>query len=304
MRSCVPSRPRPRAATSARSPSDHDGPRSARRSDPYARPSGGGSTRVVSSLTGKLACAPKTAGGLRCKTGSGGGSGMTQKVRSCPPACGFSSPQETMRKDQKAQVVDELATQLGEALAIYAVDYRGNERATGGRATGPACESRRRELPDREEHARRARTDKSSVEAIKDLVAEGPTALTFVGRCRPGGQGPRQLQPAGQCARDEGRRPRGPDPGRRGCPAARTPPSRDVLTARFAGVVASPLTGLVRGLGAMAPAGIAPAQVRDKKEAEAPSAPARRREALARRQWPRTRRAAAGAGGSPGSRGA
>ena len=30
-----------------------------------------------------------------------------------------------MKKEQKAQVVDELAAQLGDAQAIYAVDYRG-----------------------------------------------------------------------------------------------------------------------------------------------------------------------------------
>ena len=48
-------------------------------------------------------------------------------------------------------------------------------------------------------------------------------------------------------------------------------PSREVLTAQFAGVVASPLTGLVRGLGSMvAGLAIALAQVRDKKEAEGP----------------------------------
>jgi large subunit ribosomal protein L10 len=50
-------------------------------------------------------------------------------------------------------------------------------------------------------------------------------------------------------------------------------PSRDMLIAQFAGVVASPLTGLVRGLGSMiAGLAIALAQVRDKKEAESPSA--------------------------------
>jgi large subunit ribosomal protein L10 len=50
-------------------------------------------------------------------------------------------------------------------------------------------------------------------------------------------------------------------------------PSRETLVAQFAGVVASPLTGLVRGLGSMV-AGLAVAleQVRAQKEAAAPSA--------------------------------
>ena len=48
-------------------------------------------------------------------------------------------------------------------------------------------------------------------------------------------------------------------------------PSRDVLTAQFAGVVASPLTGLVRGLGSMvAGLAIALAQVRDRRRPRAP----------------------------------
>ena len=37
-----------------------------------------------------------------------------------------------MRKEQKAEVIDEIAAQLGEAQAIYAVDYRGPERPAGG----------------------------------------------------------------------------------------------------------------------------------------------------------------------------
>jgi large subunit ribosomal protein L10 len=49
-------------------------------------------------------------------------------------------------------------------------------------------------------------------------------------------------------------------------------PAREVLTAQFAGVVASPLTGLVRGLGSLV-SGLAVAlgQVRDQKEAESPA---------------------------------
>ena len=48
-------------------------------------------------------------------------------------------------------------------------------------------------------------------------------------------------------------------------------PGRDQLNAQLAGVVASPLTGLVRGLGSLVSGlAIALGQVREKKEAEGP----------------------------------
>ena len=67
-----------------------------------------------------------------------------------------------------------------------------------------------------------------------------------------------------------------------------------MLNAQFAGVVASPLTGLVRGLGALV-SGLAVAlgQVREQKESEAPPAPEpvaeERRRQKRRRRNPRSR---------------
>ena len=177
-----------------------------------------------------------------------------------------------MRKDQKAQVIEDLAAQLGEAEAIYAVDYRG--------LSVPQAAELRASLREHDASFRIVKNtltlraaDQAGVEEIKELVAEGPTALTFVrgdaalaakaldafSRRADVLEVKGGLMSGRVLAADEIRR------------LARLP-SRDVLVAQFAGVVASPITGLVRGLGSMI-AGLAVAlgQVRDQKEAAGPA---------------------------------
>ena len=133
--------------------------------------------------------------------------------------------------------------------------------------------------------------DKAGVEAIKELVAEGPTALTFVrGDAGAGRQGARHVRAARRNVLEvKGgllERPRscaGRDSPARAAPEPRPP------DAQFAGVVASPLTGLVRGLGSMVSGlAIALGQVRDQKEAEGPP-PSRRLEEPAAEEAPRPR---------------
>jgi large subunit ribosomal protein L10 len=190
------------------------------------------------------------------------------------PACArvFLWPLSTMRKEQKTQVIDEIAAQLGEAEAIYAVDYRG--------LSVPQAAELRANLREHDAYFRVVKNtltllaaDKAGVAEIKELVEEGPTALTFVrgdaalaakaldGFSRQadvleikGG-----LMAGRRLDSDEIRR------------LARLP-SRDMLVAQFAGVVASPITGLVRGLGSMV-GGLAVAleQVRAQKEAAGPA---------------------------------
>ncbi len=177
-----------------------------------------------------------------------------------------------MRKEQKGQQIDEIAAQLGEAEAVYAVDYRG--------LSVPQAAELRANLREHDAYFRVVKNtltllaaDKAGVLEIKELVAEGPTALTFVRgdaalaakvldtfsrqanvlEVKGGLMGGRTL------AADEIRH------------LARLP-ARDVLVAQFAGVVASPITGLVRGLGALV-GGLAVAleQVREQKEAVGPA---------------------------------
>ena len=190
----------------------------------------------------------------------------------CPPArlrAGFFNE---MKKEQKAQVIEELAAQLGDAEAIYAVDYRG--------ISVPQAAELRASLREHDASFRIVKNtltlraaDQAGVEAIKDLVADGPTALTFV-------RGDAAL--AAKALDTFSRRADvlvlkgGLLEGRVLAPEdvrslARLP-AREVLTAQFAGIVASPLTGLVRGLGSLVSGlAIALAQVRDQKEQESPA---------------------------------
>jgi large subunit ribosomal protein L10 len=179
-----------------------------------------------------------------------------------------------MRKDQKAQVIEDLAAQLGEAEAIYAVDYRG--------LSVPQAAELRASLREHDASFRIVKNtltlraaDQAGVAEIKELVAEGPTALTFVrGDAALAAKALDTFSRRAEVLEVKGGLMNGrvlaADEIRR---LARLP-SRDVLVAQFAGVVASPITGLVRGLGSMI-SGLAVAlgQVRDQKEAAAPAEP-------------------------------
>lgn len=193
----------------------------------------------------------------------------------CPPArlrAGFSFE---MKREQKAQVIDELAAQLGDAEAIYAVDYRG--------ISVPQAAELRASLREHDASFRIVKNtltlraaDQAGVEAIKELVADGPTALTFV-------RGDAALAAKALDAFSrradvlvlkggvlEGRVLQADE-----VRSLARLPAREVLVAQFAGVVASPLTGLVRGLGSLVSGlAVALAQVRDQKEQEAPAAEA------------------------------
>jgi large subunit ribosomal protein L10 len=178
-----------------------------------------------------------------------------------------------MKRDQKAQVIDELAARLSEAEAIYAVDYRG--------ISVPQAAELRAALREQDASFRIVKNtltlraaDKAGLEAIKELVADGPTALTFVrGDAALAAKALDTFSRRADVLEVKGGVLEGRVLAAEDIRSLARLPARDVLTAQFAGVVASPLTGLVRGLGSML-SGLAVAlgQVRDKKEAEAPAA--------------------------------
>jgi large subunit ribosomal protein L10 len=177
-----------------------------------------------------------------------------------------------MNKDEKAQVIDEIAAQIEGADAVYAVDYRGlsvtqaAELRSNLREAGATFRIVKNTLTVRA-------ADKAGAEDLKAMVEEGPTALTFVAgdpalAAKALDVFARQAQVldfkggvlgADVLTADQVRQ------------IARLP-GRDRLNAQIAGVVASPLTGLVRGLGSMlAGLAIALGQVAAKKEEEAPA---------------------------------
>ena len=177
-----------------------------------------------------------------------------------------------MRKEQKAEAIEEIADQLGDAQAVYAVDYRG--------LSVPQAAELRSNLRQHDATFRVVKNtltlraaDKAGVEQIKELVAEGPTALTFVR-----GDAALAAKVLDSFARqaDVLELKGGVMDGRMLAAAeiqqlARLP-AREVLIGQFAGVVASPLTGLARGLGALL-SGLAVAlgQVQSQKEAAGPT---------------------------------
>lgn len=179
-----------------------------------------------------------------------------------------------MKKEQKTQVIEELAAQLGEAQAIYAVDYRG--------ISVPQAAELRSSLREHDASFRIVKNtltlraaDQAGVDAIKELVSEGPTALTFVrGDAALAAKALDAFSRRAEVLVVKGGLLEGRLLAAEEVRQLARLPSREVLTAQFAGIVASPLTGLARGLGSMISGlAIALAQVRDRKEAEGPAAP-------------------------------
>jgi large subunit ribosomal protein L10 len=177
-----------------------------------------------------------------------------------------------LNRDQKAAVIDEIAAEIQEADAIYAVDYRG--------ISVPAAAELRTKLRDADATFRIVKNtlteraaDKADIAELKELL-EGPTALTFV-------RGDAAL--AAKALRDQGRATETlafKGGFMNGAPLTADDinsiarlPAREVLYGQLVGVVASPITGLVRGLGGLL-GGLAVAlgQVQAKKESgEIPS---------------------------------
>jgi large subunit ribosomal protein L10 len=155
-----------------------------------------------------------------------------------------------MRKEDKAALVDEIADRLGDAEAIFAVDYRGITvpQAAELRAKLTEAEATFRVVKNR--LAKRA-TERAGTAEL-DRLFEGPTALAFV-------KG--DAVTAAKAISTFGRQhdileykgglmdgaPLDPDQFR----AIARLPGLDVLRGQLVAVVASPLTGLTRGLASM-----------------------------------------------------
>jgi large subunit ribosomal protein L10 len=192
-----------------------------------------------------------------------------------------------LNREQKAAVIDEIAAEIKEADAIYAVDYRG--------ISVPAAAELRTKLREADATFRIVKNtlteraaDKAEIAELKELL-EGPTALTFV-------RGDAAL--AAKALNDQARVTEtlafkggflngaalSPDD----IKSLARLPTRQVLYGQLVGIVASPITGLARGLGSLL-GGLAVAlgQVQAKKESgELPSGEAPAPEAAAEPEAP------------------
>jgi len=158
-----------------------------------------------------------------------------------------------MNRDQKAAVVEEVAAQIQESEAIFAVDYRGI-------SVPQAAELRVRlnEAGARFRVVKNTLTllalDKAGTDSLKDVL-DGPTAFTFV--TAEGGDVALAAKALAQFKREhdlldfkggvmDGEVLTAEQIGE----IARLP-AKEVLHGQLVGMIASPITGLVRGLNAL-----------------------------------------------------
>jgi large subunit ribosomal protein L10 len=160
-----------------------------------------------------------------------------------------------VNRDQKAAVVDEVAADIQSAEAVFAVDYRGMSVTQAAELRGRLIDAEASLRVVKNTLTQRA-ADKAGNENLKGLL-EGPTALTFVnGDIAVAAKVIADFRRANELPQFKG--------GSMGAEALSAEqidsiaklPSRDVLNAQLAGTIASPITGLVRGLNALI-AGIA-----------------------------------------------
>ena len=155
-----------------------------------------------------------------------------------------------MNKDQKTAVVEELSSELKDADAIFAIDYRGISvpQAAELRSGLREADARFRVVKNR---LTLLAAEKAGTEGIKDHLS-GPTALTLVqGDVALAAKTISKLGGEWELLEFKGGIMDGEPLDADSFTAIAKLPGRDQLNAQFAGIVASPLTGLVRGLGSM-----------------------------------------------------
>jgi large subunit ribosomal protein L10 len=179
-----------------------------------------------------------------------------------------------VNRDQKATAVAEIAEQIQESEAVFAIDYRGITVAQVAELRGRLNEADATFRVVKNTLTERA-ADKADAEALKSLL-EGPTALTFVrGDAAAAAKAIADFQRStgGQLLPFKGGLMNGGALDAAQITAISKLPSREVLYGQLVGVVASPITGLARGLnGLLSGLAVALGGVLEKKESgEIPS---------------------------------
>jgi len=171
-----------------------------------------------------------------------------------------------MNRDQKAVAIAEIAAHIDESEAIFAVDYRGISVAQVAELRAKLRESDATFKVVKNSLTERA-ADEVGAETLKDFLS-GPTALTFVrGDVATAAKAVADYARATQLLPFKGGFMEGAPLDVDQIRSLSRLPSREVLYGQLVGVVASPISGLVRTLGALV-GGLAVAleQVREKKE--------------------------------------
>jgi large subunit ribosomal protein L10 len=158
-----------------------------------------------------------------------------------------------MNRDQKAAVVDEVATRIRESEAVFAVDYRG--------ISVPQAAELRTRLNDAGARFRVVKNtltelaaDRAGADPLKEVL-DGPTAFTFV--AAEGGDVALAAKALAEFRRQtdllefKGGVMNGEALSVDQITALSRLPAREVLHGQLVGVIASPITGLVRVLNAL-----------------------------------------------------
>ena len=152
-----------------------------------------------------------------------------------------------MNRDQKAAVIEEVATQIKESDAVFAVDYRG--------ISVPQAATLRERLQEADATLRVVKNtlteraaDQAGAEGLKELL-DGPTAFTFVrGDAALAAKVIATFRRENQVLEFKGGTMDGAVVSIDQIEAISRLPAREVLHGQLVGVLASPVTGLVRGL--------------------------------------------------------
>jgi large subunit ribosomal protein L10 len=157
-----------------------------------------------------------------------------------------------MNKEQKAAAVEEVATQIQESEAVFAVDYRG--------ISVPQAAELRTKLNEAGARFRIVKNtltqlsaEKAGAESLKELL-EGPTAFTFVaadGDVALAAKALAQFRRETELLEFKGGVMGGEVLTVEQLGELSRLPARDVLHSQLVGVIASPITGLVRGLNSL-----------------------------------------------------
>jgi large subunit ribosomal protein L10 len=152
-----------------------------------------------------------------------------------------------LNRDQKAAVIEEVAAQITESEAVFAIDYRG--------ISVPQAADLRTRLRDADASFRVVKNtlseraaEQAGAEGLKELL-EGPTAMTFVrGDAAAAAKALRDFNRATQLLEFKGGWMNGAPLSGDEIQAIAQLPTRDVLYGRLVGMVASPLTGLASAM--------------------------------------------------------
>jgi large subunit ribosomal protein L10 len=155
-----------------------------------------------------------------------------------------------MNRDEKSATIEEIAAQIEASEAIFAVDYRG--------ISVPQAAELRTKLRESDASFRivknrltKIAADKAGEARLGDLL-QGPTALTFVrGDTAQAAKTISSFNKEHNVVAFKGGFMADLSLDEDRFKSIAMLPPREVLIGQFAGVVASPLTGLVRGLGSM-----------------------------------------------------